>query len=92
MISFVISCKKAAELASASLDRPLSLAEKLQWRFHLTMCAACRVFRKQNEALARLFEMRFRIAETGPHMLPPDASDKLRRRLREAAGDQASSD
>jgi hypothetical protein len=97
MIPMMISCKKAADLTCASLDRPLSIMEKLQWRFHLLMCTGCKGFQKQNEALLRLFEQRFRYPNSATRKvelpkLPPDACERLKRRLREASHDPTSSE
>jgi hypothetical protein len=97
MIPMMISCKKAADLTCASLDRPLSMMEKLQWRFHLLMCAACKAFQKQNEALLSLFEERFHNPDPAKRKvempkLSPDACERLKRRLREASHDPTSSE
>lgn len=93
----MISCKKAADLTCASLDRRLSLGEMLRWRFHLLMCRACKGFQKQNEALLSLFEKRFRPNDTvtGDVEMPrltPDACERLKRRLGEASRNQSSSE
>lgn len=97
MYSFMISCKKAAELTCARLDRPLSVRETILWRIHLSMCAACKGFQKQNEALLRLFERKFREERNGAAganalSLPEDACERLKRRLDEAASDSPASD
>lgn len=86
----MISCKKAAELTCESLDRPLTLWEAIQLRFHLFMCAACKAFAAQNEALLRLFGQRFQQLEAAEidakiNALPDDACERLKRKLREAA-------
>lgn len=90
----MINCKKAAELTCAQLDRPLTLREWLQWRFHLAMCRACKAFYRQNEAILRLFEQRFRnlsMLQDNPDLpaLPPNACERLKRRLHEAAAENA---
>jgi len=36
------ACKQASRLASDSLDRQLSLWERLTFHFHLAMCGNCR--------------------------------------------------
>jgi len=36
------ACKKISQLASDSLDRPLSLLERLKFKLHLSMCSHCR--------------------------------------------------
>lgn len=89
----MISCKKAADLTCASLDRPLTLWETVRLRFHLLMCDACKAFQLQNEALLRLFELRFRDPayakeESRFPQLPPNACERLKEKLREAARSQ----
>ena len=43
----MISCKEASRLASIQMERPLSLAERLQFRLHLAMCIGCRRAERQ---------------------------------------------
>lgn len=42
-----ISCRKASRLISDSLDRPLTLPERLRLRLHLGICSRCRRFDRQ---------------------------------------------
>ena len=93
----MMSCKKAAELTCAALDRPLSLGDRVRLRMHLAVCASCKGFQKQNEALLRLFEQRFRnpamFSQDAnlPH-LPPNACERLKHRLQEATVKRSSGD
>jgi predicted anti-sigma-YlaC factor YlaD len=50
----MISCRRASELISLSLDRPLSLRERLMLGLHLCGCGMCRVYRRQAAFLQRL--------------------------------------
>ncbi|BCB27383.1 hypothetical protein SKTS_22690 [Sulfurimicrobium lacus] len=43
----MLNCKQATALMSQEQDRPLDLKERLGLRFHVSMCAGCRNFRKQ---------------------------------------------
>ena len=43
----MLSCKEASALVSSAMDRRLSLGQRLDLWFHLTMCKYCRRFRKQ---------------------------------------------
>ncbi|MFP4174109.1 MAG: zf-HC2 domain-containing protein [Candidatus Hydrogenedentota bacterium] len=82
----MISCEKAAKLICEELDRPLSLLERAQLRFHVMMCSACKAFQKQNEALLQLFEQRFQaLSATHAETLSEDACERLKRRIQEAA-------
>ncbi len=89
----MISCKKAAKLICEGLDRPLSFWERVQLRFHVMMCSACKAFQKQNEALLQVFEQRFQ-ALSAPQMeaLSEEACERLKRRIQEAAQDPSESE
>ncbi|CAG9000096.1 MAG: hypothetical protein CENE_02085 [Candidatus Celerinatantimonas neptuna] len=39
-----MNCKKATQLLSEQLDRPLTQKEKIALKFHLGMCFGCRNF------------------------------------------------
>jgi hypothetical protein len=49
----MISCKRAAELTSWSLDTPLSRWQRLAWGLHLCLCNMCRRYRRQSAVLQR---------------------------------------
>ena len=49
----MLSCKKVSELASESIDRRLSLGERLRMGLHLTLCGFCRRYRRQIRFLHR---------------------------------------
>jgi len=43
----MLSCKEASRLISQSLDRQLTMRERLSLRFHLLLCDMCTTFRRQ---------------------------------------------
>lgn len=43
----MLSCKQAAELLSAALDRELRFGERLALGLHLALCRGCRNYRRQ---------------------------------------------
>lgn len=43
----MLSCKQAAQLVSESLDRPLSLRQRLALKVHLLMCRFCSRYQRQ---------------------------------------------
>ncbi|HSH96803.1 MAG: zf-HC2 domain-containing protein [Methylophilaceae bacterium] len=43
----MLSCKEASRLISQSLDRQLTLGERLSLRFHLVFCDMCTAFKRQ---------------------------------------------
>ncbi|MBK8162035.1 MAG: zf-HC2 domain-containing protein [Gammaproteobacteria bacterium] len=80
----MISCRKASELISLSLDRPLALRERLTLGLHLCGCSMCRAYRRQamfirNVAQAMLARMR-RLAP-GEMELSPSAVTRITRAL-----------
>lgn len=48
---FLPDCKKVVSLTSASLDRNLSLSERIKLKLHLMTCAACIRFFEQSRFL-----------------------------------------
>ena len=83
----MISCKQAAELVCQSLDRPLSLWEKVQLRFHLLMCRGCKGFMEQSRRLDELIEKHYHeFTQAQLDGLSEEACDRLKQKLREAAG------
>lgn len=47
----MLSCKEVTELLSQSIERRLSLRERMRLRMHLFMCKACSRFKRQMEFL-----------------------------------------
>lgn len=47
----MLTCKQASKLISHSLDRPLTLTNRIQLRLHLVICDACKRFSKQMHVL-----------------------------------------
>ncbi|MCV2401805.1 zf-HC2 domain-containing protein [Marinomonas sp. C2222] len=50
----MMNCKRATELLSEKLDRPLSTKEKVALGIHTTMCVSCRLFSQQMQGLRDL--------------------------------------
>ncbi len=74
------SCKEAARLQSAALDRPLTLSERFGLRFHLFFCNWCRRYGKQIEFL------RFAARQYEPDdqpATPPALSSEARQRIKQ---------
>ena len=44
---YMLSCKDASRVVSQSLDRPISVRERLALGFHLMICKFCRRFARQ---------------------------------------------
>jgi len=43
----MMMCRRATELMSQRLDRPLTWRERLSLRYHLALCGACRQCNRQ---------------------------------------------
>lgn len=86
----MIDCREAAMLSSAELDRPLQRGERLSLWLHRLVCPACRLYKRQLEAMRRVAR-RFGDTSTEPGAQPPPvrldeaARARLRERLRDAA-------
>ena len=73
------SCKEAARLQSAALDRKLTFLQRFGLRFHLVLCKWCRRYAKQ------VTFMRSAAPEHAPddrHSLPQVLSPEARERIK----------
>jgi hypothetical protein len=52
----MIDCRRASQLISQSLDRKLSLSERLSLRIHTLICDPCRRFGQQLRTLRDTFK------------------------------------
>jgi hypothetical protein len=83
----MLSCRKASELASRSLDRPLTAGERITLTLHLAICGICRRYRRQIMFISRAARemsrpgMDARAPETG---LSETARQRCRRAIEEA--------
>lgn len=76
-------CREAARLASQAIDRRLSLGQRLALGLHLSVCAACRAYRRQIIAIDRLMRGRSStIADDGTIRLDPAARQRISEALR----------
>ena len=78
-----LTCKRAAALLSASLERALPLRERLRLRLHLRVCAACARLKTQLLLLRRALRLRAeRLAEQpAVAALTPAAHARIARAL-----------
>ncbi len=87
----MLSCKEVSFLVSESLDRDLSLHERLSVKIHLLMCKACQRMARQMELL-RAASHRYGSVEKGESFpkqetLSKEASARILERLRHAGHD-----
>jgi hypothetical protein len=82
----MVSCKRAGELLSVSLETKLTPCQRLALAVHLWGCRWCRRFRRQLwlvEQACRGWARSERTAETaGGAALPGEARERIRRALR----------
>ncbi len=82
------SCRDVARLLSESLDHTLPWHVRVGLRMHLAMCGICRVSRRQTLALRKALRCYGREDDPGEDTLvelPPEARERIRQRVREAA-------
>ncbi len=83
-----MSCRKATELISVSMDRPLTRGEKVKLRFHLVICTACRRYRRHvgllRELLCRSSLWLDPASLTAEQRLTPEARSRIRQALQQA--------
>ncbi len=70
------ACNEISRLASDSLDRPLTLAERLKFKLHLSMCSHCRDYDHNMRFIHKITAL-IRETKFGQVRLP----DKQRQRL-----------
>ncbi len=84
----MISCKRATELISKSMEQPLSVKENLALKVHLFICEFCEQFLKQVELLRKSMHHEAKDAEepresADQRHLPEDVKKRLLGRIAE---------
>ncbi len=77
----MISCKRAAELISLSLETRLSWLQRLQLCWHLCVCRMCRNFRRHSRLIQQAGR-RTSGEEPASPSLPEGARERIRQALR----------
>ena len=74
----MLDCKHASRLVSQSMDRRLSLRERLGLRLHLLLCDACTQFSKHMALLQQAArQWRSRVENDSRVSLPDDARQRI---------------
>jgi Putative zinc-finger len=76
----MLSCKEVTSRVSESLDRRLSLRERLKVMLHLLICLACQRMVRQM-ALLRAASRRYAMDETAPDASRETLSHEARQRI-----------
>ena len=53
----MLNCKDITRLCSDELERPLRLGERAELRMHVMVCAGCRNYRLQTQALHQAMQV-----------------------------------
>ncbi len=81
----VFKCKVISRRLSESLDRPLSLPERIALRIHLRFCPPCTSYRKQ---LDFMHSASARADDNLPRNQDQSLGDEARERLKQKLGPQ----
>ena len=81
MRHWMFNCKEVTLMVSESLDRKLSLFQRIGIRMHLLMCKFCSRYRRQLLILRESMRLYPRYGEdTEPSLtLPPEARERIKR-------------
>ena len=85
----MIDCEKASTLALASQNRALSVLERIRLALHRMVCAPCRFYRRQLEAMRVVAAELDHDGDNNDTGLADNARERIRQRLRAARDDQA---
>lgn len=74
----MLTCKQASKLVSQSLDRQLTLSEKVGLRFHLLICKFCKRFEQQLMLIKKSILASVKAIEQNEQIqLPNDAKTRI---------------
>lgn len=82
----MISCKRATELISKSLEDSLSLKDEVLLKMHLFICETCELFRKQSHVLrkaVRASETALLEGSKDEPPVDPSAKERIQKKLDE---------
>jgi len=92
----MLSCKDTTVMVSQSLDRTLTLRERLGVKLHLMICVACRRMLKQMQLLSSVAQHYSALEDEGPSRaqqhLSKEAGDRILEKLRNAGQNHPDSD
>jgi hypothetical protein len=88
LISFIASrtpkCREVVKLLSQSMDVKLPVMMRIKLRFHYLMCAWCRRYEKQLQALRKVSSaLPEHVDDCCPETLPASSKERLKQALRE---------
>jgi hypothetical protein len=75
-----LTCKESSELISQSLDRRLSLKERLYLHYHLLICKSCKIVDRQLRFM-HTFYKRFATSQPDDSTMQPGLSAEAQKRI-----------
>ncbi len=72
----MLSCKQASQLISQSLDRSLTLRERITLKLHLIICKYCKRFSQQVQTLRNAMRTMIDSIENNNTIVMPSATKK----------------
>lgn len=79
----MLTCKEISTLVSESLDRKLSLRQRMAMRMHLLMCSMCRTYSRQMLVLRKVIRRAVNADYSREEHLPEDARTRIRQTLQQ---------
>lgn len=79
----MLSCEEVTQLVSESLDRELSLRQRVSTKMHLMMCRLCSRYNKQLAGLREAFRLHA-VREEDIEIYPASLSSEARQRIKQA--------
>ena len=81
-----INCNEASRLVSETRDRELPLRQRMQLRFHLTLCKMCNVYSRQIDMLGEVSRRAnmFVLQASLPLALSANAKERIKQKLSES--------
>lgn len=75
-----LTCRESSQLISQSLDRRLSLKERVYLRYHLLICKSCQIVDRQLKSLNSFYE-RFATSQSDISSKQPGLSVEAQKRI-----------
>lgn len=81
----MLNCREATKLLSDSLERRLTVRQRIGLRLHVMMCSACRAYGRQIAVLNRMFRhyVPLHDGQLG-HSLSPSAKERIKQAMKDA--------
>jgi len=82
MGGMMLSCDKATTLVEKKIDVGLTFMERLNLKFHLSMCSACKNYQEQSILIHRALQKHLEDSESISSVVSPQIKAEILNRLR----------